>query len=66
MQIIRMEKEFEKTLRLKILVEIMICMFKAIILLADIFENFRDMYVEIYELDPSRFFTAPGLARQTT
>ena len=36
------------------------------ILLADIFEIFRDMYVEIYELDPSRFFTAPGLARQTT
>ena len=28
----------------------------------DVFENFRNMCLEIYELDPARFFTAPGLA----
>ena len=34
------------------------------LLLADVFENFRDKYIEIYELDPAHFFSAPGLAWQ--
>ena len=34
------------------------------ILLADVFENFRNIYLKIYELDPTRFLTAPGLAWQ--
>ena len=29
--------------------------------LADVFENVRNMCLEIYELDPFRFLTAPGL-----
>ena len=29
---------------------------------ADVFENFRDKYIEIYELDPAHFVWAPGLA----
>ena len=33
-------------------------------LLADVFENFRDKSIEIYELDPAHFFSAPGLAWQ--
>ena len=33
-----------------------------ILLLADVFENFRNMYVKIYELDPAKFLSAPGLA----
>ena len=33
-------------------------------MLADVFENFRNMSLEIYELDPAHFFSAPGLARQ--
>ena len=31
---------------------------------ADIFENFRDKCIEIYELDPTHFLYAPGLAWQ--
>ena len=34
------------------------------LLLADVFENFRNKYIEIYELDPSHFLSAPGLAWQ--
>ena len=33
-------------------------------MLADVIENFRNMCLEIYELDPSRFLSAPGLAWQ--
>ena len=33
-------------------------------LLADVFENFRDKWIEIYELDPAHFLPAPGLAWQ--
>ena len=32
------------------------------LLLADVFENFRDKCLEIYELDPAHFLSAPGLA----
>ena len=34
------------------------------LLLADVFEKFRDKCIEIYELDPSYFLSAPGLAWQ--
>ena len=33
-------------------------------LLADVFENFRDKYIEIYKLDPAHFLSAPGQAWQ--
>ena len=34
------------------------------ILLTDVFENFRNKCIEIYELDPAPFLSAPGLAWQ--
>ena len=32
------------------------------LLLADVFENFRNKCIEINELDPANFLSAPGLA----
>ena len=32
------------------------------LLLADVFENFRNKCIEIYELDLAHFLSAPGLA----
>ena len=34
------------------------------LLLADVFEKFRDTCIEIYGLDPSHFLSLPGLAWQ--
>ena len=34
------------------------------LLLADVFEKFRDKCINIYGLDPSHFLSAPGLAWQ--
>ena len=34
------------------------------LLLADVFENFRNKCIEIYELDPAHFFSAPRLTWQ--
>ena len=32
------------------------------LLLPDVFENFRDIFLEMYELDPAKYLPAPGLA----
>ena len=32
------------------------------LMLADVFENFRNMCLEIYDLNPAKFISAPGLA----
>ena len=34
------------------------------LLLADVFENFRNMCIKVYELDPAQFLSAPGLVWQ--
>ena len=34
------------------------------LLLLDVFENYRNKYIEIYEVDPVHFLSAPGLAWQ--
>ena len=36
------------------------------LLLADAFENFRNMCLEIHKLDPAKFLAAPGLAWQAS
>ena len=35
------------------------------LLLTDVFKNFRNKCIEIYELDPAHFLSGPGLAWQT-
>ena len=34
------------------------------LLLADVIKDFRNMCLEIYDLDPARFLSAPGLVWQ--
>ena len=34
------------------------------LLLADVLENFRNMCINIYEFDPAKLLSAPGLAWQ--
>ena len=34
------------------------------LILADVFEKFRDKNIEIYEIDPALIFSAPGLTWQ--
>ena len=36
------------------------------LLLADVFENFKNMCLKIYEHDPAKFLSAPRLAWQAT
>ena len=35
------------------------------LLLADVFEHFRNICIEIYKLDPGHFLSSPGLTWQT-
>ena len=42
-----------------------LCVRSDTLLLADVFENFRNKCSEIYELDPANFVSAPGLAWHT-
>ena len=36
------------------------------LLFADIFENFRNMSLEVYKLDPAKFLLVPGLVWEAT
>ena len=61
----RMLKKCGKYLKQKIWPTIMICMFSVIqLLLADVFESFRDKCIDIYELNPTHILSAPGLTWQ--
>ena len=35
-----------------------------VLLLADVFENFKNIFIKIYGLDPAKFLSAPGLVWQ--
>ena len=37
-----------------------------VLLLADVFENFKNIFIKIYELDPAKFLSPPGLVWQET
>ena len=65
MQITRTQKELAKILKQKTLGEYHDLYVQSdTLLLADVSENFRNMRLEIYELDPAKFLSAPGLAWQ--
>ena len=67
MQITRTQKELAKILKQKTLGEYHDLYVQSdTLLLADVSENFRNMRLEIYELDPAKFPSAPGLAWQVT
>ena len=36
------------------------------LLVADAFENFKKLFLEIHKLNSAKFLSAPGLARETT
>jgi len=36
-----------------------------VFLLTDIFENFTEICMQIYPLDPAQYFTTPGLSWET-
>ena len=62
MQIIRTQKEFED-FEIKDLGEYHDLYVQSdTLLLADVFENFRNMYVNIYELNAAKLLLASGLA----
>ena len=42
----------------------MICIVKDTLLLADVFENIKNICLEIYKLEPAKNFSIPGLAWQ--
>ena len=65
MQIKHTEKEFVKILKQDNLGEYHDLYVQSNkLLLADVFKNFLNMCLEMYELDPARLFTAPGLVWQ--
>ena len=42
-----------------------LCVQSETLLLADVFKNLRNMCINIYDLDPAKFLSAPGLAWQS-
>ena len=65
MQIMRTQKEFVKISKEKREYHDLYVQGDTL-LLADVFENFKNMCLEIYEPDPEKFFSAPRLAWQAT
>ena len=67
MQITRMQKKVCKDFEIRNLEEHHgLCVQSNTLLLADVFENLRNIFLEIYELDPAHFHSTPGLAGQNS
>ena len=65
MQIIRTQIDFVKIFEIKNLREYHdLYIQRDTLLLADVFENFINMCLKIYERDPAKFLSAPGLEWQ--
>ena len=64
MKAIPMLKMSGKAFKLKSMGEYHVLHLKSdILLLADVFENFRKTCLLYYKLDPCHYFTSPGLSR---
>ena len=59
-----MQQEFEKSLKKKLGQYHGLYVQSDTLLLPDVFENFRNMCLKTFELDPSKFISAAGLACQ--
>ena len=64
MQITHTQKEFVKILNKNLVEYYNFYVQSDTLLLADVFKNFRNMCLKIYELDPTKFLSAPRLACQ--
>ena len=64
MQIMRTQKEFVTILKKKLGKYHELYVESDTLLLVDLFENFGNTCLEIYELDPAKFLSAPELAWQ--
>ena len=65
MQTIRTQKEFLTILKLKNLGQYHdLYVQSGTLVLSDVFENFRNIYLKIYELDYTKFLSTPALAWQ--
>ena len=65
MQIMSTQKRFCKDFEIKPLGDYhVLYVLSKTLLLADVFENFRNICLEIYELHPAKFLSAPGIAWQ--
>ena len=57
-------KEFAKAFKQKILVNIMICILRVIYYFLHMFFKISEKCLKIYQLDPAKFLSTPGLAWQ--
>ena len=64
MQITHMQKKFLKFLKKKLREYHDLYIQSDTLLLANVFENFRKVCIKIYELEPAKFLSVPGLAWQ--
>ena len=65
MLIVRMQKDYGKTFEIENLCEYhALYVQRDLLLLADVFDSFRNKCIKVDKLDPLHFYSAPGLVWQ--